>query len=261
MIVESIDDIIYLSGELSTNQWEAIRTAAGLVLKRHPQGVIVDCGGLNSVTKKGAETFYYMMRHIQDKNARIIVANVPDHVREVLMDVEDVRSGLAIANSVEDARQSLELLDTLGAANGKKAYATGTLLLCISGGPADSNAVSLATVIAERRQLSVVVVFPIVVPRSLPMSQVMPEEEDAAAAALQSAKSIMESQRLTVEPAIERVRSTSNAVEKLVELKSPRTIVVAVPKTDVQTGEPMKTISEMLEKVSGEIVFVRQANK
>lgn len=261
MIVESIDDVIYLSGELTTNQWEAIRTAAGLVLKRHPQGVVVDCSGLTSVSKAGAETFFYMMKYIQQKNARIIVANVPENVRAKLMEVEDVRSGLAIADSIEDARQSLELLETIGAPNGKKVHATGSLLLSISGGAADSNAISLAAAISEMRQLSVVIVFPIVVPQALPTTQVMPEQEDEAAEVLQRAVKIFEAQQIAVEPTVERVRNTAAAIEKVAKDRSPRTVVVALPQSNPQTGEPIRTIEEVLSKIKSEIVFVREAKK
>lgn len=261
MIVESIDDVIYLSGELTINQWEAIRTAAGLVLKRHPQGVVVDCSGLTSVSKAGAETFYYMMKHIQQKNARIIVANVPENVRAKLMEVEDVRSGLAIANSIEDARQSLELLETIGSPSGKKVHATGSLLLSISGGASDSNAISLAAAIAEMRQLSVVIVFPIVVPQALPTMQVMPEEEDEAAEVLQKAVKIFEYRQIAIEPTVERVRSAAAAIEKVAQERSPRTVVIALPPNDPQTGEPIRTIEGVLGKVKSEIVLVREPRK
>ncbi len=257
MIVESIDDIIYLSGELATNQWEAIRTAAGLVLKRHPQGVVVDCGGLISVSKQGAETFYYMLRHIQEKNARIIVANVPEHVREKLMAVEDVRSGLSIADTVEDARQSLELMESIGKSEGKKSHATGVLLLCVLGAPSDSNAISLAAAIAQMRKLSVALVYPLLVPQALPMTQVLPESEEGATATLQSARRILESKQLPVEPAVERVRTIAAAIEKVVGRTDPLVVVVAMPASDPQIGEPARTIEGVLSKVHAELILVR----
>src|SRR5204863_9799246 len=113
MIVESIGDVIKLSGDLTSNHWETIRTAAGLVLKRHPRGVVVDCSGITSCTEQGAETFYDMLMHIERKKSRIIVANIPPVVREALKHVPEVRSRLAVASTVEEAQHSLDLLETI----------------------------------------------------------------------------------------------------------------------------------------------------
>ncbi|MER3466087.1 MAG: hypothetical protein C4340_02630, partial [Armatimonadota bacterium] len=82
MIVESINGIIKLSGDLTSNQWETIRTAANLLRRQHRKGVVVDCSGLETVTHEGAHTFLDMLLYIEAQNARIIVANVPPHIAE-----------------------------------------------------------------------------------------------------------------------------------------------------------------------------------
>jgi hypothetical protein len=262
MIVESYDDVIHLSGDLVSNQWEAIRTAAGLVLKRHPEGVVVDCGGLRTATPEGVQTFFDMMMHIQSKDARIIVANLPPAVKSAIQGVEEVRSGLAIAESVDDARQSLELMNRK--ANGgtkQKHHTTGALVLAVDGGSSDGEAIALAAAVAERRQLEIILLFPLIVPLSLPTGTVMAEEEDEAVAALDRAKSMLEKKCPAVQPHVERTRSVAAAVAKLAEETSARAVVVALPEADPSAGEPAKTMDAILSKVRSEVIFVRGGSR
>ena len=122
MIVESYEDVIILSGALRSNFWETIHTAISLTLKRHPTGVIIDCSGITEITPDGAETFHDAIDFVAaHKRARIVVAAVSEEMLEVLRSVPEVRSQLPIAETVEAARKSLDLLvenddDELGVA-------------------------------------------------------------------------------------------------------------------------------------------------
>ncbi|MCH8273651.1 MAG: STAS domain-containing protein [Armatimonadetes bacterium] len=258
MIVESAEDTIKLSGDLTSNQWEAIRTVAAILLKKHPRGVVVDCEGIRFCTPDGAQTFFDMMTHIESRKARIIVANVPEHCKEVLQHVPEVRSGLAIADSVEEARHSLELLDELTVVNSRPPHTTGKLVLSLTGGPADPYATSLAAAIAERRQLAVVAVYPLVVPRALPKSTPMRDEEDAAADALQKAKNALDGRGLLVEPTLERTRSVPSALQKVTQDAAGRAVVVALPAEDPAKGEPLKTVKGLLTSITAELILVRE---
>ncbi|KAA0225727.1 STAS domain-containing protein [Fimbriimonadia bacterium ATM] len=262
VIVESVADIIKLSGDLPSNQWEAIRTAAGLLLKSHPRGVVVDCSGLTSVTPEGAQTFADMLDYIQSKKARIIVANVPPNVRQILRTIPDVRSGLAMADSVQDAQHSLDLLDELSDGHKRRhSHTTGNLVLALCGGPADSAAIAHAALIAERRQLCVVAAFAIVVPRSLPLSAPLPDEEDDATSALQRAKEALEGKGLEVRPFVERTRSVSALLEALAQDKSNLAAVVSLPKENPATQEPVKTVQQVLSRIPIEVILVREARR
>ena len=108
MIVESYEDVIVISGALRSNFWETIHTAISLMLKRHPTGVILDCSGITEVNTAGADTFRDVMSFIHDQDARVIVTAVPPQVMEVLRTVPEVRSQLAVAKTVEEARRSLD---------------------------------------------------------------------------------------------------------------------------------------------------------
>jgi anti-anti-sigma regulatory factor len=258
MIVESVGDVIKLSGDLSSNHWETIRTAAGLVLKRHPRGVVVDGSDITSCTNEGAQTFYDMMLSIEKQRSRIIVANLSPAVREALAHVPEVRSRLAIAKSVEEARHSLDLIDTLSDKKDIRKHATGVLILGLCGGPADGYATSLAAAIAQMRQLRVVALFPIVVPQALSTNTPLPEKEAAAEEALQRAQAILKSKDIPFEPAIERTRSIAAAVERAAEQVDERTAIISLPEADHRTGEPMKTADELLSKLTAEVILVRE---
>ena len=109
MIIETRGDVVHLSGSLHKNQWMSIRAAANLLLHDHPQGIIVDCAGLENISEDGARTFLEAMRDIESARARIIVASLPQNVLTVIKTVPGVRSQLPIAASVEAARASLKV--------------------------------------------------------------------------------------------------------------------------------------------------------
>jgi hypothetical protein len=241
---------------LVTNQWEAIRTAAGLLLKRHPRGVVVDCSGIRKVSDEGAQTFYDMMVYIESKKARIIVANVPAHVKEALSDIPDVRSRLAMAGSVADARKSLDLLDEITKPRKGEQRSTGKLLLCLAGSPADSHALSLAAAIAERRHLSVVATFPIAVPRALPTNTPMPEEEQIATQSLTRVREFLSQKGIEVQLSVDRTRSIVSVIESMQE--GAMVCVISLPAPDPAKGEPANLINALLGIVKPEIVLVRE---
>lgn len=261
MIVESVGDIIKLSGEITSNQWETIRTAAALILKRHPRGVVVDASGLTSCNEEGAQTFYDMMLYIERKRSRIIVANLPPPIKAALAHVPEVRSRLGVANSVDDAQHSLDLLDSGQAKTTNRHHSTGILILALCGGPADSYATALAASIAQLRHLKVFAVFPVVVPQALPTTTAMPEQEHLAESTLQSAKEYLSSKGIPVEMHAERTRSITAAIQKTASEIDERTAVVSLPPANVNTREPERTSEELLSKLDAEVILVREPRR
>lgn len=261
MIVEFVGDVLKLSGDLVTNQWETVRTAAGLLLKKHPQGIVVDCSGLRKVTEEGAQTFYDMMVYIQSKKARIIVAAVPEHVRKVISHVPDIRSELAIAGTVAEARHSLDLLQEIREEKTKKKHTTGTLLLSLCGSGADSHAIALAACIAEMRLLSVEAVYALIVPRALPLDTPRSEEEAKAARILQQAVDILSRKGLEVNPVVERGRNVASTLEKVCKECNSIVTILSLPPPDPRTGEPQATIEEVLERLPSEVILIREPKK
>src|SRR5207249_2179189 len=109
MIISSKDDVAQLSGLLHKNQWITIKATASLLLKQHPEGILIDCSELTDISEDGAKSFLDAMRDIQGEGSRIIVCCLPENVLQVIRNVPGVRSQLPIAGSVEEARSSLRL--------------------------------------------------------------------------------------------------------------------------------------------------------
>ena len=181
MIVDWTEDVIFLSGDLTQDHWKTIRTAVALVLKRHPSGVIIDLSQIERITPEGAETFLHMLRYIESGEARFILANAPDHVRQALSKVPGVRSQLPVSGSIAEARASLNLLSEV---EPKRKELQEPVLISLSGDHADQDGLTLAAAIARSRSTGIVAVYLIEVPRALALTAPMPEEEAAARKAL-----------------------------------------------------------------------------
>lgn len=261
MIVESYEDVITLSGALRSNFWDTVHTAIALTLKRHPTGVIVDCSGIAESTAEGAETFRDMMDFIKDHDARIIVARVSEPLMDVLKSVPEVRSQLPIADSVEEARKSLDLLvvDEPEKKVKKKQPQTGlrAVLICVTGQSSDDEVLRLVQRLATQQELRVDVVFPLVVPRELPLQSPLPELEQSAAEALKRARTILEESQVHCSVSIGRGRDiASTVVESLEESKA--TEVILGLSSDASAAEAdLKLIKLMLGRVAMPLLFVR----
>lgn len=172
MIVYTSDDTVKLSGALTRNQWPTIQAAARVLMKEHPEGILIDAGELTSVSPEGARTFLEAMKDIQSAGARIVVCNLPPAAMDVLKTVPGVRSQLALSMSVEQARDSLRWAVTC--ADGLPA---GSVIVPLLDGADVAHAVRLAALVARERGLQVGLLGFIVVPRDLPLGAPLPEQE------------------------------------------------------------------------------------
>lgn len=77
MIIETLRERICLSGRVRTNQWAAVRTAAHLLLAAYPDGVIIDCSCLDSVSDAGEMTFIEAIQEIEFTGLPIMLAHLP----------------------------------------------------------------------------------------------------------------------------------------------------------------------------------------
>jgi hypothetical protein len=198
-----------------------------------------------------------MMHFIERKKARIIVANLPKIIKEAVAHVPEVRSRLAVAANVEEARRSLDLTHSSRIDQGTGHHATGMLILALSGGRADGFAIASASAIAQMRSLKVIAMFPILVPQALPADTPMPEAEERAQNSLRIAQEAFRAKQIPVNLKIERTRSLAAAVDAVAKEIDERTAVVALPDADVRTGEPSRTASELLEKLGSEVILVQ----
>lgn len=260
MIVESYDDIIVLSGALRSNFWDTIHTAISLLLKRHPTGVIIDCNAITECTRDGADTFIDILEFIENKDARVIVARVPENVLEVLRSVPGVRSQLSIAATVEDARKSLDLLVEVedGHKRKKGAPATETkILLYLTGDATDKSGAQAAIRLAEIMRAEILGVYIILVPRELPEQAPLPEKEQAAIEALNEVEGLIEAEHIPFTKLVERGRDVGVVLDTLMEDRGAHSLVVALSTDQQELDAEVKLVKSILQKVEQSVMFVR----
>jgi anti-anti-sigma regulatory factor len=259
MIVESYEDVIILSGALRSNYWETLHTAISLTLRRHPSGVIIDCSGLTEVSEDGAQTFRDVMEYIRNQEARVIVASVPETVLDVLRLVPEVRSQLAIADSVEEARHSLDLL--LQAKPGKRKASPQTsskIAVLLTGEEVDRQALVLAAQIAEARDSEIHTIYIVLIPRDLPLTAPMPREEGIASMAIDRARSILDRQGRSV-PHVERGRDLAATVENVLQSIKATMVVLPITATAHELDTYTKVMRTLVSRLTQEVIFVRPA--
>lgn len=264
MIVESYEDVIVLSGVLRSNFWETIHTAISLTLRRHPSGVIIDCSGITECTPEGADTFRDAMDFIDQHRARVIVAAVPAHVMEVLRTVPEVRSQLAVAESVEEARRSLDLLAVGEEAPKKKRPRTLSPEQCrtravvlLRGGASDQAALAEVLRLDDLAVCHATLAFVIVVPRQLPLQSPMPDAESAAMVAIEPAQSRLANEMISFDTVIERGRDISSAINAVIERTDATQLIVPLGLNPERAEFDAALVQSLLEKVSIGMTFVR----
>ncbi|MCU0315900.1 MAG: hypothetical protein MUC92_04855 [Fimbriimonadaceae bacterium] len=261
MIVESYEDIVILSGSLNANYWETMHTAISLTLKRHQSGVIIDCSGLTHATPEGAETFHDAMAFInQHEHARILVAAVPEQVMAVLREVPDVRSQLAVASSVEEARASLDFLEAERQGRKPKSVLKRWdtyILACLCPNVFDEHVMLVTKELVSTITAKVVVLIPIVVPRELPIQAPMPEIEKRARTFAECVEDLLSNANVSHEIRLERSRDFVGLVHELSEEINANHVILGLPNTGDSGPADLKMVSSVLEKVSRPLMLVR----
>src|SRR5438874_4763032 len=212
MIVASKDDVVQLSGFLHKNQWLTIKATAKLLMKDHPEGILIDCSGLSEISADGAKTFADAMRDIQGEGARIIVCCLPDNVLQVIRTVPGIRSQLPIAGSVEEARSSLRLGGSASGITAEKTASAHGVVVPIFPALDVDYALTIAARLARDIRSNVHLIYLLEVARHLPLMTPMGEEEATAnrllGQGLQTAKRL----NLPVTTHLERVRDTQEGL-------------------------------------------------
>lgn len=265
MIVESYEDVIVLTGALRSNFWETIHTAISLTLKRHPTGVIIDCSGITEITEEGAETFHDAIEYVgEHQRARIVVAAVPRHVLEVLRSVPEVRSQLPIADTVEAARRSLDLLVEGDGEPRKKRKEPElreydrTLVAVLSGDDSDEELLVVTDELLSTMPAKVILLYPIIVPRNLPLQAPMPENESRAVKAIETAKAHMLRTKTAHEARVEHGRDYPSLIHTVTEeVNAARVIFAFSRRSPEKMQEGLTLVGSIMQKVTRPIVIVR----
>jgi len=252
MIVEYSDDVIYLSGDLTQDHWNTIRTAISLLLKRHPNGVIIDLSQIERCTPEGAETFLPLLDYLEKGQARVLLVNAPEHVKEALSGVPGVHSQLPVANSIVEARASLGMNPEV---KGKPGKMVDPILILLAGANADEDAIELAATIARQRSTGLVLAQIIEVPRSMPLTAPLPGEEADAKRILSAAEGYAKKHGLTSKSVIERERERADGLAKMAEaMESQLVIYVVAPNESESFGQ---SIEALMHSLTQELIIYR----
>jgi nucleotide-binding universal stress UspA family protein len=227
MIVEARGDVISLSGSLTHNNWLTIKAACNLLLKQHPEGIIIDCGGLTQCTPEGALTFGDAIHHIENARARIILVHMPPQVMEVVQKVPGVRSSVAVARSLEEARASLKL----GLwSKGPEAAKNGPVIMVpLLHAWSCEAAIHQACTRARETGGHIYLVSILEVPRSLAMTAPLGEREQQAQASIEKADGLVRKEGCTSTPYIQRGRDYSQTLLEAAQNLKADLIVMGMP--------------------------------
>ena len=265
MIIEARKDVVRLEGALDKNLWPTIQAAANLLLRHHMEGIIVDGGGLTSCSPEGAKTFRDAMDYIERYRARIVVCDLPDCVMDVVRAVPGVRSRLPIADTLEEARASLRL-----AAPGPSRAVAGNrppleiLVPLLSGdNPAAATALAcrLASAEGDSRKVRLHLAYVLEVPRHLPLTAPLPEEEAAAAKALEVAVSSARCEGVNADPLVTRARDIGEEIVTQATALSASLIVLGYSPTDDPADTKLARVTRLvLERAPCEVILNKQAH-
>ena len=223
MIVYTRDDVVKLSGSLVRSEWLTIKAACNLLLKEHPEGIIIDCADLGDVAGDGARTFSDAMRDIRSAGSRIVVCNLPDNVLAALRSIPGVKSQLPIATSIEAARSSLKQ-----SSDGHDEALRGCIVVPLAQWTDLGLAVETACRIAKEKRLSLVFVAYLVVARQLALATPLPDEEADATARVDRA--VEDARRLNVTALghVERVRNADEGLFASLREHAAAAAVIAI---------------------------------
>jgi len=263
MIIEAREDVVRLEGTLDKNLWPTIQAAANLLLRHHMEGIIVDGSGLTGCSPEGAKTFRDAMDYIERYRARIVVCDLPDVVMEVIRAVPGVRSRLPIAGTLEEARASLRL-----AGPGPSRAVAGNrppldILVPLLNGDNPAAATSLACRLASvdggSRKVRLHLAYILEVPRHLPLTAPLPEEEAAAAQALSAAVNSARCEGVNAEPLVTRARDVGEEIVTQAAVLSASLIVLGyLPTDDPADTRLARMTRQVLDRAPCEVILNKQ---
>jgi len=256
MIIEAREDIVNLRGDLRENLWPAIQAAANLLLKQHPDGIIINCGGLATCTEAGAQTFIDAILYIQKQGARIVLANMPEEVLKIVRTVPGLRSQAPIADSVDAARASLALKTSTSpeAAKGRP-----LLLVPLFEGMHYERAIALAMQLAREQKAQIHFLYLLEVPKALPMGSPLPEAEAAAKIALEKVEAeVRKRNSVPVSSHVERVRDIGPGIIQSAQNLNADIIIFSVDPSHPAFRDRLEhTFSVLLERAPCEVILNR----
>ncbi|MEI6914094.1 MAG: universal stress protein [Armatimonadota bacterium] len=251
MIVYAKEDIVSLSGNLHRNYWLTIKAAANLLLKEHPEGIIIDCEELKDISEDGAGTFSDAFHDIQAANARMLMTNLPDQIMEIVRDVPGVRSRVPIANSIEEARSSLRSQAETDI------NVSESILVPLFSGMGYQEAVSIGIDLARVNKAPLVLLYCLEVGRDLPLGTPLPKMEAEGRALLEAAAEEALQKHATALTHMERVRDLTEGILQQADDHKAIYTVLGVDSSDFQEHRLMHLIENLMQRSKCNVVISR----
>jgi hypothetical protein len=182
---------------------------------------------------------------------------------EVLKTVSEVRSQLAVASSVEEARHSLDLLTQGDHGKPKRRQAienAAKLLVCLYTGTSvreDNAAMVVASKIADSSPTEVHLVCLLLVPRHLPIQAPLHEQEESAAAAVDRASQFFQARNVIHFARVERARDVASGLSEALGDIDAADIVLPLMHEQIKKEDNLRIVESVLAKIDREVVFVR----
>jgi len=275
MIIDARSDVVTLSGRLEKNLWPNIQAAAQLLLRLHPNGILIDASEVTYCCPEGARTFIDAIEYIERHRARIVLCRAPECVMSVIRTVPGARSQVAISATLEEARASLDL--ELRARKrerplrGSETEPPTVLVPILQGTMSVKSPLGIAhtvgcevhhdethdrqarVAIKPRIQLSYV----LVVPRSLPLNTPLPEEEVDARALLKEAEDFAALHGLNLNADVARTRDAAEEIVELAQRLKAIKMVIGIPPTALGRETSIVT-NTILQKSPCEVLLTKK---
>ena len=261
MIIEAREDVVKLEGGLDKNLWPTIQAAANLLLRHHVEGIIVDGGSLTECSSEGAKTFRDAMDYIERYRARIVVCALPENVMECIRSTPGVRSRLPVTATLEEARASLKLSGPGGLRASTGSRPRNILVPFLSPDrPEAAGALACRLAKADPSQKSSLhLTYILEVPRHLPLSAPLPEEEAAATRTLDAAAAAVRCEGVLGEPRVTRARDAGEEIVHQAETLGASVIVLAYRPSDDPSDTLMERVTRtVLDRAPCEVVLNKQ---
>lgn len=222
MIIEVRDDTLALSGNLKKNEWNTLADAVRILLRRHPEGLVLDCSELRVLTPAGAETFREAEAKLSCLGARLVVAGLHSDAMRTLRTVPNLSSHLPVAETVAAARTSLGLVPR------QKAEDTPTYAVVLLGSAADAHAVGALAQLTPKGE-TVLVLFPLQVPRDHSLLSSLGHDEEEARAQMELYTNALHACGLRTVERVERTRNRAQRILTVLDEIPVRQLVLALP--------------------------------
>lgn len=259
MIIEARNDVVALEGSLDKNLWPTIQAAANLLLRQHTQGIIIDGSGLKGCSPEGAKTFRDAMDYIERYRARIVVAQLPEPIMDVIKTVPGVRSRLPISATIEEARASLQLARTTSVQelqSGGRELQDVLVPLIHADTPETATMLACRLTKADGQKTRIHLAYFLEVPRQLPLNAPFPEEETAAARALESAEASVRREGHIAVVHVARTRDTGEEIAQQAAALHANMIVLSIcPEENDADDFTNRVVRTVLDRAPCEVIL------